>query len=124
MVNLLLSSVCLKGISREPQFQSKKKVPVNPSQIPTSLQWGDRGILTRRQITKRPASPPAVDSVAQTGSVENVNTPLAPRTSKPTRASEATPVQEGCSSADISRASSDQQTKKQPAERVSTIHIS
>lgn len=111
-----------KGISREPQIQSKKRTPLNPPQVSTSLQWGDPGVLIRRQITTLPASPPAVVSVAPTSSVENAETPLAPRTSKPARASKMTPVQEECASGHISRASADQETEKQPADGVSTIH--
>ncbi|KAI5094041.1 nuclear protein MDM1 isoform X4, partial [Silurus meridionalis] len=110
------------GISREPQFQSKKRAHLKPPQGATSFQWGDPGVLTRRQITPRSASPPAVVSAAQTGNAENVETPLAPRESKPTRALTLTPVQKNCSSDHISRASADQQTQKQPADGVSTNH--
>lgn len=109
------------GISREPQIQSKKRTPLNPPQVSTSLQWGDPGVLIRRQITTLPASPPAVVSVAPTSSVENVETPLAPRTSKPARASKMTPVQEECASGHISRASADQETEKQPADGVNHV---
>ncbi|KAF5908396.1 nuclear protein MDM1 isoform X1 [Clarias magur] len=91
-------------ISREPQFQSKKRASLNPPQVATSLQWGDPGI--------QHTSPPAVVSV------EKVETPLAPRPSKPRRASKTTLVQEECLSDHISRASVDQQTQKQPACRV------
>ncbi|MCJ8743365.1 hypothetical protein PDJAM_G00093210 [Pangasius djambal] len=109
------------GICREPQFQAKKRASMNPPQLSTSLQWGDPGVLTRRQITSRPASPPAVASVAQTDGVGNVETPLAPRASKPTRSSKTTPVREDCSSGRISRASAEQQTQKQPADGVNQV---
>ncbi|XP_046729899.1 nuclear protein MDM1 isoform X2 [Silurus meridionalis] len=109
------------GISREPQFQSKKRAHLKPPQGATSFQWGDPGVLTRRQITPRSASPPAVVSAAQTGNAENVETPLAPRESKPTRALTLTPVQKNCSSDHISRASADQQTQKQPADGVNHV---
>lgn len=95
---------------------------MNSPQVSTSLQWGDPGVLTRRQITTQPASPPAVVSVPQTGSVENVEIPLAPRASKPTRASKTSPVQEECLSGHISRASAEQEKQKQPADGVSTNH--
>lgn len=111
----------IKGICREPQFQSKKRVQLNPPQVSTSLHWEDPGALTRRQITTRSASPPAVVSVSQTGSVENVETPLAPRSPKPTEASET--IQDKVLSGHISRASADQPTQKQPADRVSTFRI-
>lgn len=115
-----------KGICKEPQFQSKKRALLNPPQVSSSLQLGAPGALTRRQITTRPASPPAVAlqsviSVAQAGSVENVETPLAPRPSKPTRTAETTPVQEERSSGHLSKVSDDQEAQKQPAEVVSTI---
>ncbi|XP_060759228.1 nuclear protein MDM1 isoform X2 [Neoarius graeffei] len=109
------------GICREPQFQSKKRAPLNPPQVSTSLQWGDPSVLTRRQITTQPASPPAVVSVPQTGSVENVETPLAPRASKPTRALKTSLVQEECSSGHISRVSAEQDTQKQPTAGVNHV---
>ncbi|KAM9468031.1 nuclear protein MDM1 isoform 2-T2 [Clarias gariepinus] len=92
------------GISREPQFQSKKRAYLNPPQVATSLQWEDPGT--------RPASPPAAVSV------EKVETPLAPRPSKPRRASKTTLVQKECLSDHIPRASADQQTQKHLADEV------
>ncbi|XP_060745751.1 nuclear protein MDM1 isoform X5 [Tachysurus vachellii] len=109
------------GTCKEPQFQSKKRALLNPPQVPSSLQLGAPGALTRRQITTRPASPPAVALQSQAGSVENVETPLAPRPSKPTRTSETTPVQEECSSGHLSKVSDDQEAQKQPADVVNHV---
>ncbi|KAK2832293.1 hypothetical protein Q7C36_015755 [Tachysurus vachellii] len=109
------------GTCKEPQFQSKKRTLLNPPQVPSSLQLGAPGALTRRQITTRPASPPAVALQSQAGSVENVETPLAPRPSKPTRTSETTPVQEECSSGHLSKVSDDQEAQKQPADVVNHV---
>ncbi|XP_058273618.1 nuclear protein MDM1 isoform X2 [Hemibagrus wyckioides] len=109
------------GIHKEPQFQSKKRAPLNPPQVSTSLQWGAPGVLARRQITTRPTSPPAEVSIEQAGSVENVETPLAPRTAKPTRASKTTPVQKVSSSGHLTKASADQETQKQPADGVNHV---
>lgn len=120
-INVIVNVFYLpKGIHKEPQFQSKKRAPLNPPQVSTSLQWGAPGVLARRQTTTRPISPPAEVS-EQAGSVENVETPLAPRTSKPTRASKTTPVQKVSSSGHLPKASADQETQKQPADGVSTI---
>ncbi|TSK13256.1 Nuclear protein MDM1 [Bagarius yarrelli] len=112
------------GICREPQFQSKKRVPFSPPQVSTSFQWGDPGVLTRRQLkhrTSQPTSPPTVVPVPQTDSAENAETPLAPRASKPARAFKTTPNQEDCSTDHISSASADQETRKHPAEEVNHV---
>ncbi|XP_027007596.2 nuclear protein MDM1 isoform X3 [Tachysurus fulvidraco] len=114
------------GICKEPQLQSKKRALLNPPQVSSSLQLGAPDALIRRQITTRLASPPAVAlqsviSVAQAGSVENVETPLSPRPFKPTRTAETTPVQEECSPGHLSKVSDDQEAQKQPADAVNHV---
>uniref|UniRef100_A0AAR2LI04 Nuclear protein MDM1 n=1 Tax=Pygocentrus nattereri TaxID=42514 RepID=A0AAR2LI04_PYGNA len=99
------------GISREPQFQSKRRVSSYPSQVPTSLQWGDSAVSQRQQDITRPGSPSAVVHVARTSSAEKVETPLAPRTSKPSRASKTIQQQEEVPSA----SAADQEKPERPS---------
>ncbi|KAL7828016.1 hypothetical protein AOLI_G00311680 [Acnodon oligacanthus] len=99
-----------QGISREPQFQSKRRVPCYPPQVPTSLQWGDSAVSQRQQDITRPGSPSAVVHVARTSNAENVETPLAPRTSKPSRASKTIQQQE-----EVPASSADQEKQEHPS---------
>ncbi|XP_066524447.1 nuclear protein MDM1 isoform X2 [Hoplias malabaricus] len=75
-----------QGISKEPQFQSKRRVPFYPTQVSSSLQWGDSGIPRRQKNKAKPVSPPCMVHVAQTSNGEKLETPLAPRVSKPQQA--------------------------------------
>ncbi|XP_026857962.2 nuclear protein MDM1 isoform X2 [Electrophorus electricus] len=95
------------GINREPQFQSKRRVQVYPPQVSGSLQWKGSSVSPRQQDKIKPGIPPVVP-VVQTDSEEKVETPLAPRASKPPRASRATQHQEEVSSAQREDPSADQ----------------
>ncbi|XP_036433433.1 nuclear protein MDM1 isoform X2 [Colossoma macropomum] len=99
------------GISREPQFQSKRRVPFYSPQVPTSLQWGNSAVSQRQQDLTRPGSPPAVVHVARTSSAEKIETPLAPRVSKPSRAPKTIQHQEEVQSAP----SADQEKQEHPS---------
>lgn len=78
------------GISREPQFQSKRRAPFYPPQVSSSLKWRDSAGSLRQQDIARPDSPPVSVHVTRTSSPEKVETPLAPRTSKPQQAKKKT----------------------------------
>lgn len=76
MVNIELIDLSLlfKGITREPQFISKRKVPFYPPQVSSSFQWEGRGSAPQRQEKSRPVTP-----VLRATSAEREATPLAPR---------------------------------------------
>lgn len=76
LINLFLA---FKGITQEPQFISKRKVPFYPPQISSSFRWERRDPSPQRQEKSRPVTPPAVTPVLRASSVERVVTPLAPR---------------------------------------------
>ncbi|KAI4876056.1 hypothetical protein NFI96_030105 [Prochilodus magdalenae] len=99
------------GICREPQFQSKRRVPFYPAQVSTSLQWEESAVSQRPQNITRTGSPPAVFHASRASSAEKVETPLAPRVSKPLRTSKTIQPQEEVSSSP----SADQQTQKRPS---------
>ncbi|XP_030634486.1 nuclear protein MDM1 [Chanos chanos] len=79
------------GISREPQFLSRRKVPFYKPQTSSSFQWAVSDELLQGQGTVRPGSPLAVTPVAVTNSPEEAEVPLAPRNPKPIGTSSASP---------------------------------
>ncbi|XP_072529231.1 nuclear protein MDM1 isoform X2 [Salminus brasiliensis] len=100
------------GISREPQFQSKRRVPFYPPQVSSSLQWRDS---ERQQDKARPGSPPAVVHVTRTSSPEKVETPLAPRTVKPQRVIKTKQHMDDVPSSEVKNPSADQQEQGHPS---------
>ncbi|XP_022526955.2 nuclear protein MDM1 isoform X2 [Astyanax mexicanus] len=103
------------GISREPQFQSKRRVPFYPPQVSSSLQWRDSAGSLRQQEIARPGNPPASVHVTRTSSPEKVETPLAPRTSKPQRAKKTSQHVESVSCSQVRSPSADQQEQEHPS---------
>lgn len=76
MIYLFLA---FKGITQEPQFISKRKLPFYPPQISSYFRWEGLDPSQQRQVKSRPVTPPAVTPVLRASSVEGVVTPLAPR---------------------------------------------
>uniref|UniRef100_A0A8B9HIU0 Nuclear protein MDM1 n=1 Tax=Astyanax mexicanus TaxID=7994 RepID=A0A8B9HIU0_ASTMX len=111
------------GISREPQFQSKRRVPFYPPQVSSSLQWRDSAGSLRQQEIARPGSPPASVHVTRTSSPEKVETPLAPRTSKPQRAKKTSQHVESVSCSQVRSPSADQQEQEHPSNGVSAFQL-
>ncbi|XP_062862254.1 nuclear protein MDM1 [Trichomycterus rosablanca] len=103
-----------QGISREPQFQSKRRIQFKPPQVSSSLRWGDSRVFPRQKDLTRPASPPTAVPVATAGGENNVETPLAPRKLKPSKSSETTSPQEKSTSAHIHR-TPEQLTQEPPS---------
>ncbi|XP_076861111.1 nuclear protein MDM1 isoform X2 [Brachyhypopomus gauderio] len=105
------------GISREPRIQSKRRVPVCPPQVSRSLQWKGSSVSPRQEDITKPGTPPVLP-VVRGDSEDKVKTPLAPRASKPLRASRTSQLQEEAPSAQTKGPSADQQNQGTPKNQV------
>ncbi|XP_064175753.1 nuclear protein MDM1 isoform X2 [Anguilla rostrata] len=75
------------GVSREPQFHSKKRVPFHRPRVYQSFQWPGPEELPREHHTPRPSTTPAAAPPAEApGDAEGAQTPLAPRGPRPSGA--------------------------------------
>ncbi|KAG5830588.1 hypothetical protein ANANG_G00312290 [Anguilla anguilla] len=75
------------GVSREPQFHSKRRVPFHRPQVYQSFQWPGPEELPRERHTPRPSTTPAAAPPAEApGDAEGAQTPLAPRGPRPSGA--------------------------------------
>ncbi|KAJ8402433.1 hypothetical protein AAFF_G00369220 [Aldrovandia affinis] len=75
------------GISREPQFLSKRRVPFTRPQVSQSFQWEEPAELPQEHQAPRPSTPPAAPPhVEEPGNAEGAETLLAPRGPRPSGA--------------------------------------
>ncbi|KTG39345.1 hypothetical protein cypCar_00005059 [Cyprinus carpio] len=99
--------------TREPQFISKRKVPLYPPQISSSFRWEGHDPSPQRQEKGRPVTPPAVTPVLRAHSAERVVTPLAPRDPVPPEGT-AAPSQQLQTEAQAAQTSTTAADQQQP----------